>query len=111
VYTLHGLPLNQRSVAFPFGGYVLNIAVSADGHRDGKDKIFCVVIPFGEWEGGELGLHEPGFLFRFRPWDAIIFPSWQITHFNMDFKGIRCSLVLHSDKEGDKWVQTKNNWE
>ncbi|KAJ7649008.1 hypothetical protein DFH06DRAFT_1135269 [Mycena polygramma] len=72
----HKLPLNQRSPAHPFGGYVFNFVVSTDGHRDGGDKIFCVVIPFGEWTGG-----------------------------------IRCSLVLHSDKYGDNWVQTKNNWQ
>ncbi|KAJ7657648.1 hypothetical protein DFH06DRAFT_990907, partial [Mycena polygramma] len=107
----HKLPLNQRSAAHPFGGYVFNFVVSTDGHRDGGDKIFCVVIPFGEWTGGELGLHEPGLLFRLRAWDAIIFPSCHVTHFNMDFSGIRCSLVLHSDKYGDNWVQSKNNWQ
>ncbi|KAJ7625119.1 hypothetical protein DFH06DRAFT_1008310, partial [Mycena polygramma] len=105
------LPLNQRSAAHPFGGYVFNFIVSTDGHCDGGDKIFCVVIPFGEWKGGELGLHEPGLLFRLRAWDAIIFPSCYVTHFNMDFSGIRCSLVLHSDKYGDNWVQSKNNWQ
>ncbi|KAJ6588086.1 hypothetical protein B0H19DRAFT_923866, partial [Mycena capillaripes] len=105
------LPLNQRSSAHPFGGFVLNVAVSTDGHRDEGDKIFCVVIPFGEWVGGELGLYEPGLLFRLRPWDAIIFSSCDVTHFNLDFEGIRCSLVLHSDKYGDRWVQNKNDWE
>ncbi|KAJ7829621.1 hypothetical protein B0H13DRAFT_1655569, partial [Mycena leptocephala] len=66
------LPLNQRSHAHPFGGFVLNIAVSTKCHRDEGDKIFCVVIPFGEWTGGELGFVEPGLLFRLRAWDAII---------------------------------------
>jgi hypothetical protein len=70
-----------------------------------------VVIPFGEWTGGELGFVEPGLLFRLRAWDAIIFASCDITHFNLDFQGVRCSLVLHSDKHGDRWVQNKNNWE
>ncbi|KAJ6578502.1 hypothetical protein B0H19DRAFT_1062983 [Mycena capillaripes] len=104
------LPLNQRSPAYPFAGYVLNIGVSSDAHRDEGDKIFCVIIPFGEWEGGEFGLHEPRFLFRLRAWDAIIFQSCKVTHFNMDIKGVRCSLVLHTDKEGDNWVHSMNNW-
>ncbi|KAJ7730892.1 hypothetical protein DFH07DRAFT_756078 [Mycena maculata] len=104
------LPLNQRSHAHPFGGLVFNISVSTRGHRDGGDKLFCVVIPFGDWEGGELGMFEPGLLLRPRPWDAMVFPSCRITHFNRHFTGERCSLVLHSDKHGDKWAQYKNGW-
>ncbi|KAJ6535545.1 hypothetical protein B0H19DRAFT_1322533 [Mycena capillaripes] len=104
------LPLNERSRAHPFGGFVINIAVSTRGHRDAGDKIFCVVIPFGKWEGGELGLYETGFGFRLRPWDAIIFPSGDITHFNQHFKGIRFSLILHSDKHGDQWIRFHNGW-
>ncbi|KAJ6547967.1 hypothetical protein DFH09DRAFT_1281711 [Mycena vulgaris] len=104
------LPLNERSHAHPFGGFVINVRVSTRGHRDGGDKLFCVVIPFGTWTGGELGLFEPGFLFRLRAWDALIFPSCDITHFNLDFEGTRLSLVLHSDKYGDRWVQDQNGW-
>ncbi|KAJ7504087.1 hypothetical protein B0H11DRAFT_1710380, partial [Mycena galericulata] len=105
------LPLNERSHAHPFGGFVFNVSVSTRGHRDEGDKLFCVVLPFGEWTGGELGLFEPKLLLRPRPWDAIIFPSCKITHFNLDFEGIRLSLVLHSDKYGDRWVQDMNGWE
>ncbi|KAJ6542472.1 hypothetical protein DFH09DRAFT_1089025 [Mycena vulgaris] len=104
------LPLNERSLAHPFGGFVINVRVSTRGHRDGGDKLFCVVIPFGNWTGGELVMYEPGCVFRPRPWDAIIFPSCQITHFNLTFEGVRLSLVLHSDKYGDGWVQDQNGW-
>ncbi|KAJ7272360.1 hypothetical protein C8J57DRAFT_1507215 [Mycena rebaudengoi] len=104
------LPLNERSHAHPFGGFVVNIAVATRGHRDAGDKLFCVVIPFGRWTGGELCLFEPGFVFRLRPWDIILFPSCDITHFNLDFQGVRLSLVLHSDKHGDHWVVDGNGW-
>ncbi|KAJ7763440.1 hypothetical protein B0H16DRAFT_1414177 [Mycena metata] len=104
------LPLNERSLAYPFGGFVINVSVSTRGHRDRFDKLFCVVIPFGEWTGGELCLYEPGFVFKLRPWDIIIFPSWDLTHFNLDFEGVRLSLVLHSDKYGDQWVRDGNGW-
>ncbi|KAJ7703456.1 hypothetical protein B0H16DRAFT_1347120, partial [Mycena metata] len=108
--TASQLPLNQRSEAYPFSGYVLNISVSTRGHRDKGDLEFCVVLPLGQWTGGGLGLFEPGFLFRLRSMDAIIFPSCDITHFNEDFKGIRMSLVLHSDKHGERWVVDRFGW-
>ncbi|KAJ7140273.1 hypothetical protein C8R43DRAFT_1131647 [Mycena crocata] len=104
------LPLNERSLAHPFGGFVINVRVSTRGHRDTGDKLLCVVIPFGCWTGGELGMYEPGVAFRLRSWDALIFPSCKITHFNLDFKGSRLSLVLHSDKYGDHWIQDQNGW-
>ncbi|KAJ7695870.1 hypothetical protein B0H16DRAFT_1224749, partial [Mycena metata] len=79
------LPLNERSLAYPFGGFVINVSVSTRGHRDRFDKLFCVVIPFGKWTGGELCLFEPGFVFKLHPWDILIFPSCDITHFNLHF--------------------------
>jgi hypothetical protein len=94
------LPLNERSLAYPFGGFVINVSVSTRAHRDRFDKLFCVVIPFGHWTGGELCLYEPGLALRLHPWDIVIFPSCNITHFNLHFDGVRLSLVLHSDCYG-----------
>ncbi|KAF8185510.1 hypothetical protein K438DRAFT_1973818 [Mycena galopus ATCC 62051] len=39
------LPLKERSRAYPFGGHVLDIAPSTNGHRDDGDDIFCCMIP------------------------------------------------------------------
>ncbi|KAJ7018080.1 hypothetical protein C8F04DRAFT_958430 [Mycena alexandri] len=108
--TVSRLPLNERSLAHPFGGLVINVAVATRGHRDAGDKELCIVIPFGEWVGGELGLFELGFLFRLRAWDAIIFPSCWVTHFNQHFVGERLSLVLHTDKHHDRWFVDYNGW-
>ncbi|KAJ6465247.1 hypothetical protein DFH09DRAFT_957296 [Mycena vulgaris] len=104
------LPLNERSAAHPFRGFVINISARTNAHRDIFDKLFCIVIPFGRWKGGELCLYELGFVFRLHPWDMLVFPSCDITHFNLDFEGTRLSIVLHSDKSGDKWVQTGSGW-
>ncbi|KAK0242064.1 hypothetical protein EDD85DRAFT_934815 [Armillaria nabsnona] len=108
------LPLNDQSPAYPFSGFVVNVGVATDGHRDGFDKLACVVIPFGEWTGGELCLYEAGFVWRLKPWDILIFPSGRITHFNLHFAGLRGSLVLHSDKGGNAWAQREelgyNGW-
>ncbi|KAJ7719408.1 hypothetical protein B0H16DRAFT_1336735, partial [Mycena metata] len=110
VHVLSQLPLNERSLAHPFGGLVINVAVATRGHRDAGDKELCVVIPFGEWVGRELGLFELGFLMRLRAWDGIIFPSCSITHFNQHFVGEHLSLVLHTDKNHDRWFVDYNGW-
>ncbi|KAK0499761.1 hypothetical protein EDD18DRAFT_1103064 [Armillaria luteobubalina] len=81
------LPLNDHSPAYPFSGFVVNVGVATDGHRDSFDKL---------------------------PWDILIFPSGRITHFNLHFDGLRGSVVLHSDKGGDAWAQDEergyNGW-
>ncbi|KAJ7748462.1 hypothetical protein DFH07DRAFT_775647 [Mycena maculata] len=104
------LPLNEWSAAYPFGGFVVNVSACTDGHRDGFDKLFCVVIPFGNWTGGEICLYELGLVFRLHAWNIMAFPSCEVTHFNLPFKGERLSLVLHSDKFGESWVQDLNGW-
>ena len=48
------LPLNANTLAFPFSGVVVNLCVSTTAHRDHTAQQICVVIPFGEWEGGDL---------------------------------------------------------
>ncbi|KAG6832568.1 hypothetical protein H0H93_013503, partial [Arthromyces matolae] len=45
------LPHNVSSPAHPFGGFVVNFCVATEGHRDARDLLLCVVIPFGQFEG------------------------------------------------------------
>ncbi|KAJ7021638.1 hypothetical protein C8F04DRAFT_1313727 [Mycena alexandri] len=104
------LPMNATSPAYPFGGFVVNIRVGTSGHRDPGDELLCVVIPFGTWEGGELCLYEVGLMFDLKMGDVLLFPSCDITHFNMNFTGKRGSLVLHSDREGKAWVRDRRGW-
>ncbi|KAK7013572.1 hypothetical protein R3P38DRAFT_2720757, partial [Favolaschia claudopus] len=96
------LPLNERSPAYPFGGYVINLRVCTEGHQDDIDHEMCVSV------GGEIALFEEGLVFRTRQWDALIFHSRDSTHFNLHVKGTRISIVLQSDKHGKKWVENKN---
>jgi hypothetical protein len=104
------LPFNASSPCHPFSGIVLNFCVSTDGHRDYMDKKICVVIPFGNWEGGEICLYELGLVIKLKAGDILIFPSCDITHFNLHFSGLRGSLVLHSDRQSDYWVENYNGW-
>ena len=90
---------------------MLNLCVATTGHRDTNDDTICVILPFGNWTGGAICLYELGLVIDMMPGDIFIFLSSDITHFNLDFKGLRCSLVLHSDKHGAKWVENYNNWQ
>jgi len=67
-------------------------------------------MPFGEWKGGELCLFEPRLVFKLEPGDILVFPSSKITHFNLHMEGIRCSLVLQTDKELVRWTEERNGW-
>lgn len=107
---LEQLPLDDRPPTYPFGGFVLNIQVCTEGHRDEFDDTLCLIIPFGEYEGGELVLWEPGLVCDLKEGDLILFPSSKITHFNLHFKGFRGSVVMHSDKELRSW-EDKNGWD
>lgn len=62
-------------------------------------------------EGGELAIYELGIVFGLRSFDAIFFRSRYLTHFNLHFRGVRGSLVFHSDGTGKKWVHDRNGWE
>ncbi|KAJ7500567.1 hypothetical protein B0H11DRAFT_2189430 [Mycena galericulata] len=99
IYVEH-LPLDASSPCYPFGGFVINLS----------DKRICLVVPFGTFTGGQLCLYETGFCFNLKPGDVLVFPSCDLTHFNLHFKGQRGTLVLHSDRQGDSWVRTCNGW-
>ena len=42
--------------------------------------------------------------------DFTVFPSCDITHFNLHYSGRRCSIVLHTDWEMAKWMADRNGW-
>lgn len=89
---------------------MINIQASTLGHKDKRDNTLCVTIPFGDYIGGELVLHEAGIVIGRGPGDIIIFPSCHFTHFSLDFIGTRCGLILFSDVHGDDWVRYRNGW-
>ena len=98
------------SPTYPFGGFVLNINVATQAHRDPKDLGLCLVLTIGQYSGGELCLYEPGLVMRLRDGDMVLFCSGGITHFNLHYEGTRASLVLHSDYAGKGWAENRNHW-
>jgi hypothetical protein len=91
----------DSSAAIPFTGYVVNINCRTNAHSDPGDKAVCVVIPIGLWDGGELVLDELGLVLDLKQGHAIVFKSQYITHYNLDYKGKRISVVLQSDARID----------
>ena len=79
-------------------------------HRDSMDKNICLVFPIGDFQGGDLCLYEPGIRVPLSPGDVLVFPSGNITHFNLGYLGVRHSMVLHTDSAFDGWVDHNNFW-
>jgi hypothetical protein len=95
----------------PFLSVAININVATKAHRDVMDKRICLVLALTDAVGGGLVLHEPGIVVDMDNGDMIIFKSSKITHFNLHYIGLRASIVLHSDKGFDRWVEDRNNWQ
>lgn len=104
------LPAGAQSAVYPFSGAVINFNVTTRCHRDSKDETFCLIMAIQDCEGGELGLVEPGLVVRMVTGDLLLFRSPKTTHFNLHFKGKRCSIVFHCDREGQSWVKDRNGW-
>ena len=104
------LPGNTYPIAHPFSGFVINVNVSTRVHRDSHDLVACLVLPIGDFKKGDLVLKEPGLVIPLQSGDGVVFPSGDITHFNLNYEGKRASLVLHSDKAGVNWVKDRNGW-
>ncbi|KAH9910562.1 uncharacterized protein B0H18DRAFT_860839, partial [Fomitopsis serialis] len=81
------LPDNNTSAVHPFVGLVVNLNVVTRAHRDGKDDQVCLVLPIGDFVGGELCLVEAGLVIPLRHADFVVFPSCEFTHFNLLYTG------------------------
>lgn len=104
------LPGNNQPLASPFIGLVINLNVATAAHRDSKDESLCLVLAVGSFTGGDLVLYEPGLVIPLRNGDFVIFPSCDVTHFNLHYRGRRASIVLQTDREMVKWHSTRNGW-
>ena len=49
-------------------------------------------------------------MLELRSGDVALFRSSEVTHFNLDYKGLRASLVLQTDKEFAAWIRDHNGW-
>ena len=85
-----------------FSLLIVNLTMGTKFHTDNKDyrNGFCVVFPFGEYEGGELHFPEYNLTICLRPGDVILFQSHQLQHGNLELKSGKrrsCVLVCHND--------------
>jgi hypothetical protein len=104
------LPSGEMLPCHPFTGFVVNLNVKSQAHRDKGDLKICVVVVLGDHQGGELVLVEPGLVLEVQSGDIVIFPSGDITHFNLDFKGVRASIVLNTDKALESYQKDMRGW-
>lgn len=104
------LPAGYIASAPPFLSLVVNVNIRTEAHRDVKDKNICMVIPIGDFQGGELVLVEQGLVLELGNGDVVVFRSAESTHFNLDYSGKRASFVLNTDSHMDSWEKNKNGW-
>ena len=106
------LPSANRTAAAPWCGWVLNLNVLTHVHRDDSDIGWCYdgVITDDQFEGGDLGLVQPGIVIPLLNGDFTVFPSMENDHFNLDYKGERCSFVFQTCKEFKSWHEDRHGW-
>lgn len=106
------LPSNNQPPVYPFLGFVVNLNVVTRSHRDASDLMNCLVTVIEkDLEDGDLVLIEPGLVIPLRTGDWILFPSCDISHLNLHYKGYRCSFVFQTDRRMCAWLDNQNNWE
>ena len=110
VRVFENVPSHQDLLSYPFTNLIVNLGVQTDAHVDPQDDDLCLVIPFGNWMGGELCFYELGIALELCPGDVVMFPSNQITHFNLCMEGYRGSFVLCSDAQMEGWIKDRNGW-
>jgi hypothetical protein len=104
------LPFHEQPLGYPFTGLVVNVNVTTLAHQDDSDACsICMVVQWGDAEGGAVCLYECGLVLELSAGDAVPFLSEEITHFNTDFTGDRLSMVYHTDKEMRVWTENYNH--
>jgi hypothetical protein len=104
------LPFNGNAHADPWSGIVVNANCATRAHRDLGDDDYCMVLVASDCTGGDLVFQEIGLVFPARNGDASVFRSVTTRHYNLDYQGIRGSLVFHSDRAGQRWQRDANGW-
>lgn len=102
------LPFRRSVPCRPFGGFVLNFNAITNAHLDPKDLLGCFLVPFGEYEGGEVALMDLGIVFEMMNCDTLWFISKEFEHINLNYKGLRGSFVFQTDAALRDWSIKKN---
>ncbi|KAJ3090991.1 hypothetical protein HDU96_003179, partial [Phlyctochytrium bullatum] len=79
----------------------VNALCQTNPHVDPHDSVegMCIVLPIGEYTGGDLVLVNSGFRLRIPSGHPVAFRSRTITHFNTSFDGVRHSIVFFTDND------------
>ncbi|KAH7870561.1 uncharacterized protein C8R40DRAFT_1056376 [Lentinula edodes] len=104
------VPLYDSTPGRPFRSIVINLNCATLAHKDQQDQKGCIVLVISSCSGGELCFFEPKLVLEMFNGDFVAFPSRRYTHFNLHYQGIRSSLVLHSDKDGESYKKDGNGW-
>ena len=64
----------------------------------------------GHFDRNALCLLENGLVLELCFRNIALFRSKDMTHFNLDYRGTRSSLVFQTDKEFAAWVKDYNGW-
>lgn len=93
----NAVPLPEKLVGV-FGMVALNVNFPSRLHTDDEDyrNGLCWVMPFGDYDGGNLVFPDLKLEVELRPGDLVCFRSHLIEHFNRSFSGYRNSLVFFS---------------
>lgn len=106
------IPSSNHSAVDPWCGWVLNLNVMTRIHRDNGDVGLCAdgVITSPDYVGGDLCLAQPGLILPLLNGDFSFFTSMSTDHFNLDYKGERCSYVFQTCKEFKSWEEDRHGW-
>jgi hypothetical protein len=109
--TINITPLNNVSPVWPFQSFVLNLNCATLFHKDQGDQEGCIVLVLLPHEGGELCLYKPRIVLELKHGDFSVFHSQHYSHFNLNYKGLRASIIIHSDKRGKAYQEDGNGWD
>ncbi|THU79093.1 hypothetical protein K435DRAFT_698673, partial [Dendrothele bispora CBS 962.96] len=104
-------PLNDTNPIRPFSSFVINLNVKTQPHRDVGDKNGCIVLVLGDHSGGGICFHEAKLVVETSHCDCVTFCSNRLTHYNLSYKGVRASIVIHSDKTATEYQKNGFGWD
>ncbi|KAE9386413.1 hypothetical protein BT96DRAFT_839269, partial [Gymnopus androsaceus JB14] len=102
--------LQETSPVKPFTSFIVNLNVLTIIHKDQGNLKGCIVMVIGDHKGGKLCLFEPCLVLEVKNGDFTVFHSQKISYFNLHYKGVHCSIAIHSDRTGISYQKDSNGW-
>jgi len=106
------LPPSLELLCYPWAGAAINQQMTPDSilqhHQDWKDVRSApnAVIPYGDYDGGDLVLWQAKCILELKPGDALLFMGSLICHGNTKItRGVRNSVNLFTHKSIMDWIK------